>query len=777
MSSTDFNKLAGIQAGAEVNQDAWSYFVVAGTTISAGVEKDTFTFVQGSNITLTPNTTTKQIEIAATGSTGVSSVTGTAPIQSSGGTTPDISISAANSTQAGSMSSTDFNKLAGIQAGAEVNQNAWSYFVVGGSTVSADSKTDTATFIGDGGVTITPNTSTDSLTFFGANIANTDLVLTGARTLDLRGNTLDVNDTATFVAEFASGAVSIGQELKVLGTASLGGLVSFFESAGGPNYVGLRAPTLLNTDTIWTLPSGDGSSGQALVTNGSGTLSFANRVQSVTASSPIVSSGGLTPLISILPANSTQTGSMSSTNFSKLAGIQAGAEVNQDAWSYFVVAGTTISASAEKDTFTFVQGSNITLTPDTVTKQITIAATGSTGVSSVTGTAPISSTGGATPDISISAANSTQAGSMSSTDFNKLAGIQAGAEVNQDAWSYFVVQGTTISASAEKDTFTFVQGSNITLTPNTTTKQIEIAATGSGGGVTSVSGTAPISSTGGATPDISISAANSTQAGSMSSSDFNKLAGIEAGAEVNQNAWSYFVVQSTTVSADTKMDTVTFVGDGGLTITPNTGSDSLTFFGAMLANTDQDLEAPRTIDLKSFTLDIIDVSRFVASFAGGIVTVGEVLQIDGSNSNGGIITLYEARPGTNYIQLKAPNSLTVDTTYTLPSADGTSGQVMSTNGSGALSFVTRKATVVSSKTVGTGAWSLVSGFYEASISDSAISSTSIVDVIPNNASAATAAAAGALPQTDSSAGAVKIYATSAPTTTLTVTLNVYDLGQ
>jgi hypothetical protein len=468
---------------------------------------------------------------------------------------------------------------------------------------------------------------------------------------------------------------------------------------------------------------------------------------------------------------------MSSTDFNKLAGIQAGAEVNQDAWSYFVVAGTTISASAEKDTFTFVQGSNITLTPDTVTKQITIAATGSTGVSSVTGTAPISSTGGATPDISISAANSTQAGSMSSTDFNKLAGIQAGAEVNQDAWSYFVVQGTTISASAEKDTFTFVQGSNITLTPNTTTKQIEIAATGSGGGVTSVSGTAPISSTGGATPDISISAANSTQAGSMSSSDFNKLAGIEAGAEVNQNAWSYFVVQSTTVSADTKMDTVTFVGDGGLTITPNTGSDSLTFFGAMLANTDQDLEAPRTIDLKSFTLDIIDVSRFVASFAGGIVTVGEVLQIDGSNSNGGIITLYEARPGTNYIQLKAPNSLTVDTTYTLPSADGTSGQVMSTNGSGALSFVTRKATVVSSKTVGTGAWSLVSGFYEASISDSAISSTSIVDVIPNNASAATAAAAGALPQTDSSAGAVKIYATSAPTTTLTVTLNVYDLGQ
>jgi hypothetical protein len=42
--------------------------------------------------------------------------------------------------------------------------------------------------------------------------------------------------------------------------------------------------------------------------------------------------------------------------------------------------------------------------------------------------------------------------------------------------------------------------------------------------------------------------------------------------------------------------------------------------------------------------------------------------------------------GTNYIGFKAPTSLTVDKTYTLPSADGTSGQVLQTNGSGVLSF-------------------------------------------------------------------------------------------
>jgi hypothetical protein len=44
--------------------------------------------------------------------------------------------------------------------------------------------------------------------------------------------------------------------------------------------------------------------------------------------------------------------------------------------------------------------------------------------------------------------------------------------------------------------------------------------------------------------------------------------------------------------------------------------------------------------------------------------------------------------GTNYVGLKAPASLSADLTYTLPSADGTSGQALVTNGSGVLSFTT-----------------------------------------------------------------------------------------
>ena len=44
--------------------------------------------------------------------------------------------------------------------------------------------------------------------------------------------------------------------------------------------------------------------------------------------------------------------------------------------------------------------------------------------------------------------------------------------------------------------------------------------------------------------------------------------------------------------------------------------------------------------------------------------------------------------GTNYIALKAPASLSADLTFTLPATDGTVGQVLTTNGSGVLSFAT-----------------------------------------------------------------------------------------
>ena len=54
-------------------------------------------------------------------------------------------------------------KLAGIEAGAEVNQNAFSNVKVGSTTLSADSKTDTLNIDGSNHIVILPSAELDSL--------------------------------------------------------------------------------------------------------------------------------------------------------------------------------------------------------------------------------------------------------------------------------------------------------------------------------------------------------------------------------------------------------------------------------------------------------------------------------------------------------------------------------------------------------------------------------------------------------------------------------------
>lgn len=77
-------------------------------------------------------------------------------------------------------------------------------------------------------------------------------------------------------------------------------------------------------------------------------------------------------------------------------------------------------------------------------------------------------------------------------------------------------------------------------------------------------------------------------------------------------------------------------------------------------------------------------------------------------------------------------------------------------------------------TLTSGSWSLVSGLYEYSYSNANILDTSIVDVIPTNASISIVKAAEVLPATESFFGYVKIYATNAPTGNIIVTFNIYN---
>ena len=79
----------------------------------------------------------------------------------------------------------------------------------------------------------------------------------------------------------------------------------------------------------------------------------------------------------------------------------------------------------------------------------------------------------------------------------------------------------------------------------------------------------------GSSRTITISAATQSAAGSMSAADKTKLDGIAAGAEVNQNAFSNVVVNSTTIAADSKTDTLTITEGANVILTPNATGDSI----------------------------------------------------------------------------------------------------------------------------------------------------------------------------------------------------------
>ena len=76
------------------------------------------------------------------------------------------------------------------------------------------------------------------------------------------------------------------------------------------------------------------------------------------------------------------------------------------------------------------------------------------------------------------------------------------------------------------------------------------------------------------------------------------------------------------------------------------------------------------------------------SDTGAAVFTG-ALDVLGNSTAGSNLKLYEDTDnGTNYVSFKAPDTIAANVTWTLPAADGTSAQVLSTNGSGTLSWAT-----------------------------------------------------------------------------------------
>jgi hypothetical protein len=78
-----------------------------------------------------------------------------------------------------------------------------------------------------------------------------------------------------------------------------------------------------------------------------------------------------------------------------------------------------------------------------------------------------------------------------------------------------------------------------------------------------------------------------------------------------------------------------------------------------------------------------------AAIQASKLTLSSPFSITGDSSAGSEIRLPEDTDnGSNYVALKAANSIGANLTFTLPNADGSSGQTIITNGTGTLSFTT-----------------------------------------------------------------------------------------
>ena len=354
-----------------------------------------------------------------------------------------------------------------------------------------------------------------------------------------------------------------------------------------------------------------GTTGQVLTSATAGTPTWTTPTTGTVTAVSVVSanglagssSGGATPALTL---STTVTGVVKGNGTALSAATAATDYVAPSA--YASVNGLTMATARLLGRTTASTGAaeEISVTGGLTLSGGTLTGTSGT-VTSVTGTAPVVSSGGTTPAISMPKATTSVDGYLSSTDWttfnskgsgtvttvsvvsaNGLAGTVATATTtpaitlsttvtgllkgNGTAISA-AVSGTDYAPATSGSSILYGNGaggfSNVTIGTGVAFSAGTLSATGSGGTVTSVTGTAPVVSSGGTTPAISMPAATTSVNGYLTSTDWttfnSKQAALVSGTNIK-------TVNGTTLLGSGDLGTITYAY-GGTGLTSYTAGD------------------------------------------------------------------------------------------------------------------------------------------------------------------------------------------------------------
>ena len=415
-----------------------------GTSILYGNGSGGFSNVTiGSGVSFTGGT------LSATGTGGtITSVTATTPLASSGGTTPNLTIQQSSASQAGYLSAADWSTFNGKQpAGTYVNSVTGTSPVVSSGGVNPAISMAAATASVNGYLTSADWSTFNNKQPAGAYLTSvtSDAPLTGAGTaashLSIPAATTSVSGYLTSTDWNTFNNKGSGTVTSVTGTApivSSGGTTPAISLAAA--YGDTLNPYAAKTANYVLAGPTTGAAAvptfRALVAADIPSLSYVTSVSGT--SGRITSTGGTTPVIDLASGVATAgtTGSsllipvVTIDTYGRVTSITTAANPQGTVTSVAALTlgttGTDLSSSVANGTTTPVITLNVPTASATNRGALSAAdwttfnnkQPAGTYVTSVTGTAPVVSSGGTTPAISMAAATTSVSGYLTSTDWN-----------------------------------------------------------------------------------------------------------------------------------------------------------------------------------------------------------------------------------------------------------------------------------------------------------------------------------------------------------------------